>query len=422
MAEGFTIEGQAVTADNATLTFTPFYPTYAGGASLVAVFASTATSNDFTTLPATIQDSNGFIYNLMFTETGANDLAGFNCVALYVCPSTPAFDSGVLTMPVSMQPGDVLNTYAVGSMIAGGNASYSLGGHQYATGQTGDFVLDAGVNTGYALVLGASFDAASVGQAAMTSPAPLPETGSNAPYIFWGFGDAFSTHEIDQQTNVAVTAGMDVFAFYLMLNTSNSTGGSNAQKLIFSINKGPLPIPPKEGRAIATVQIDCTQQLVQPLPINFPEYAYFGDFSNAFPEGFVLCEFDLEHLFQGAGLSEVRTLMAWSRPNFNLHETNREDVSNSSDVTFPAFITNVVTLQTIALGISASGISDNSDANGSYLIMPYPANKNALKYRFICPQANAGNPIGKFTLQFLNFEVMGAWDSGAAIMFTGGSD
>jgi hypothetical protein len=214
-----------------------------------------------------------------------------------------------------------------------------------------------------------------------------------------------------------VNTATDVFAFTLVLGGSNSTSGPNAQTLSFSINKGPEPSFPKEGRAIATVQIDCTQQIVTPWPIDYPEFAMYSD-ANSETVGAIVLEFDLEHLFQGSGLSEVRTLMVWSRPDFNaINLPHREDGFDSETNTlFPnlALLTNKVTLQTVMLGAQAA--SGNYGVSGEYQILPFPGNKNGLKYRFICPQFSLIAPIGKFTLQFLNFEVMGAIDSYAGIL------
>jgi hypothetical protein len=164
------------------------------------------------------------------------------------------------------------------------------------------------------------------------------------------------------------------------------------------------------------VQIDCTQQLIRGLPINYPEYANFGDgLGQTFPNGFIVCEFDLEHLFQGAGLSEVRTLAYWARPGFSLQASgNREDAGlepeEGGSAIMAALLTNKTTLQTIALGGSCEqqyGGSPNS-TSAEFGIVPFPANKNSLKYRFIAPQGSIDFALGKYTLQFMNFEVMGS--------------
>ena len=209
----------------------------------------------------------------------------------------------------------------------------------------------------------------------------------------------------------------DNFGFLILLEGGNATGGPNAQTLVFSINKGPEPIIPKEGRAVATVQIDCTQQSITPWPVDYPEFAiYPTDDDNAV--GAVVLHFDLEHLFQGAGLSECRTLIAWSRPAFNFQNSpHRTDgVYQGAGFPSPALLTNTTTLQTVMLGGQAAAQSSVVGSYGTYQIIPFPANKNALKYRFINPQPVLGAPIGKFILQFLNFEVMGAVESATGVL------
>jgi hypothetical protein len=117
-------------------------------------------------------------------------------------------------------------------------------------------------------------------------------------------------------------------------------------------------------------------------------------------------------LFQGSGLSEVRSLLAWSRPGFSFTTDSnsvqhRQDIdqfgSGIQAVAFSALLTNKTTLQTVSLGEQALG--ETSIVAAAFVSIPFPANHNALKFRFICPQVDPINPRGKFTLQFCNFEV-----------------
>jgi hypothetical protein len=204
--------------------------------------------------------------------------------------------------------------------------------------------------------------------------------------------------------------------------------------LTFSINKGPDPIIPKEGRAIATVQIDCTQQgsHLFGIPIDYPEYAYYGDTpAGNQVAGFVVIEFDLEHLFQGSGLSEVRTLMGWCRPNFTNYQAGSGDPFHREDLPFgqtevnvyyAAMLTNLTTLQTVILGRTGTEVGNGSGSAagghsfGSHFVLPFPGNKHSLKYRFICPQGDPNQLKGKFTLQFCNFEINSAIISPEALI------
>lgn len=404
-----------------------------GGNALLAAFAASATTNDFGLPYTTLTDTAGNTWNLIYSGSADNGLVGFNAIAVYCCQFALAFNGyNTLTMNGSFYPEDVLHKYAIGAAFQTNFSSLTLSafGQVYINGQflvPVHFAYDMPEVNANQLWFSGSFDAQ---ESAVPSyqggvidlddnqyfgtavtGAALLATGTSKSQGF--FLNAINTGIQGREYLVPVLcpgSSPDVFGFSILLDGSNSTGqGPNAQTLVFSINKGPEPIVPKEGRAIATVQIDCTQQVVTPWPIDYPEYSVYSDGSPS-SVGAVVLEFDLEHLFQGAGLSEVRTLMAWSRPAFNFQNSpNREDTAyQGAGFTIPALLTNKVTLQTVMLGPQAAYNSGDSQSMGEYQIIPFPGNKNGLKYRFIAPQPVIGAPIGKFTLQFLNFEVMGA--------------
>jgi|SRR5580658_1462161 hypothetical protein len=441
----------SATGDDTSLEFA----TNTAGDSLIAVFAATATSGDFEEPPGTLEDTLLNKWNLVyFNINNVGETSGvFNAVAVYVCNSCITGVSNSLFMPSELQPGDVLATWSNGAEYNGPGGGFSFANVQFAPS-----FPNAGGDTNIAvefqnaivpasqIAIFAGFDSSLTGQPMLIETTETNTTwggvhenytlnfgnngtnSANATLAGWRFFNYMTT------SNNLITPvggdGTDSFAFVLVLSNTPSvppktppTGGGSSQTLTFSINKGPEPIVPKEGRAVATVEIDCTQQAVVPLPINFPEYSLVGDASN-FPIGFVICEFDLNHLFQGSGLSEVRSLMYWARPSFQYSNGAREDITYGEDAgfMFPAMITNTTTLQTIVLGAGAVNIEQGGGGGsyGEYGIVPFPGHHSAVKYRFIAPQSifadGVWTPVGKYTLQFCNWEVMSAVISPPALL------
>lgn len=210
-------------------------------------------------------------------------------------------------------------------------------------------------------------------------------------------------------------------------------GASASGSLAFNIRKAPHPVPPPEGRAMATVQIDATQITHTPLSargLAYPEITFDNQVTptNGWT-AFAIAEFDLEHISnRGQGLSEVRGLIAVSRPMFQI-----DVVGNATD--FPgsagyplghglALLTNISTLQTAVLGGAAMSWQQSLNSQGApieTLHMAFPAGKGAMKYRLILlsdtyPLQGGGTTgIGKYTLQFTNYELpstfisLGSW-------------
>lgn len=406
------------------------------GDTLVAYFAVVATTADFDAPPMTLTDSNGSTWSLAYSNINFADAlaASFCALAVYINARCANAGTNTLAMPTQMTPGDVLATWANGAEFATTFAAIDFSevtfetfageGGAFPVTQTGSNNLqvaalyDAGLNTSGAGVLNANVSG--------SHPLGFAE-GSTSDSGIYGWGN------IEAPTydgNISLGSGTSTFGFWLTLTGSNATGGSAATTLTFSINKGPEPIVPREGRAIATVQLDCTQQPVVS-SVNFPELTVLGDIATPDSPAFVVAQFDLEHLFQGSGLSEVRYIACWARPAFQLNTNgNREDVNAAGNLwVFPALITNTTTLQTLMFGENAAFTQVNSGAAGQpevgqagifgqYSILPFPANKNSLKYRIIVPQFDPANPKGKFIFQFFNWDLTGAIASNAAVLTT----
>lgn len=418
-----------------------------GGDTLVAVFAATSSAPDFVTPPNTIVDSMGNVYTLVAYDNSvvAAPVSGaYTAQYIYMCQKCLQSTGDVLLTPPAIEtPGNIelwaaafelqclFATLTVATDTSGGSATRfdegngtdaislsALVPETYNGGVAQDTFFIGGIfDSGLNAFIGGSVtnppdtattvrtvqtvDAAPTDSSALVGVFEIPIPSSYVPN--------FKTVVIDG----TLASATDAFGFMLGFVGSGATGGGAATTLTFSLNKGPEPIIPIEGRAIATVQIDCTQQAgkVVALPIDYPEYACYGDVTSD-PTAFVVLEFDLEHLFQGSGLSELRTLMAWSRPAFrstNSGQPPREDVplTGGNLSNFPALLTNTTTLQTVVLGSGAVQFSADGHDYGDSIIVPFPANKHSLKFRFIAPQttANVDSPIGKYTLQFCNWEV-----------------
>lgn len=411
-----------VSSDSVTVCF----PENNAGDTLIAVFASTATSADFgdpSTDDPTITDSNGTVWTLAYSNVNfADALATVFCaIAVYICARCPNSSLVTLPMPGSLFPGDVLATWSGGVELQSTFSIFTFDASAFNTDASTTLVLPLAQDGTDSLTIAGMFDASltasnsstlnsNTGQ--MDTLGNLFSSSTGTSVFGWG-NTTFSTSNILMLLDFAT----DVFGFAFVMTGSNASGGGAATTLTFSMNKGPDPIVLPEGRAIATVQVDCTQQ---PLvtSVNFPELCVLDLTNLILIQGFVVAQFDLEHLFQGAGLTEVRTIICWARPAFRLTDNGREDLTSSNVLVYPAILTNTTTLQTISFGENAATIINESAqfGMGQYTIMPFPANKNSLKYRFICPQHDGSAPVGKYIFQFLNFEVAGAFASEAALL------
>jgi hypothetical protein len=229
------------------------------------------------------------------------------------------------------------------------------------------------------------------------------------------------------------TTSPETMGMLFRLAANNFAGGSASSSLAFNIRKAPEPIVPKEGRAIATVQIDATQITHTPLSaqaLAYPEITFDNQITptNGW-QSFAIAEFDLEHITnRGQGLSEVRGLIAVSRPMFQIDVVgNATDFPGSAGYNMGhglALLTNVSTLQCAILGSAAMSWQQSLNSQGApieTMHLAYPASKGGMKFRLIllCDQyplqGGGTTGIGKYTLNFTNYELpstfisIGSW-------------
>jgi hypothetical protein len=407
------------------------------GDTLFAIFAITATTADIdnpATETPTLTDSEGRVWTLAYSSVNnANNSGSFNGVAVYALQRCAASGSVDLDgSAVFGPPGDALQGWAGGFEVTSTFANFAFGDAHFQTGQIANFTLDYGAVANTDVLIGVAIDSNDGVQPVIALNVPplvangfgtLAGDGGTGDFLSQLFGVLSAPSYSDMSATVTVPATGDVFAFGLVLSGANNTGGSAATTLTFSIAKGPVPEPPHEGRVIATVQIDCTQQPVVST-VNFPELAVLGDISTPDEVAFVVAEFDLEHLFQGSGLSKIHSITCYSRPGFQLNPSdgNRTDVNEGEARTYyPALLTNTTTLQCVILGANAAAAIDAANGSqffGEHMVHPFPANKSGMKYRFICPQYDSNAPVGKFLLQFYNWELPAGFVSPAGLITT----
>jgi hypothetical protein len=404
-----------------------------GGDFLIALFATVGSSNDGGAAPSSLTDTNGNVWDLLAWQNGIPIADGNDAAfAVYITGRVPASPTtNDLSFPAQLLDSVVLATWSNGIEISAPYFSLAQDTNVFFNETaSGDTVAVALSTLNEAIVSGIWDASLNTSTAGVLSSSPTPSMknlgfggagASIADSNLYGFGDFSGQDSTNIESSLDDATSTFGISVALVGSNTNPNAGGAAQTLTFGINKGPDPVVLKEGRAIATVQIDCTQQPVQG-SVNYPEFALFDPdlMSGLGIEGFTVCEFDLEHLFQGSGLSEVRSLMYWARPAFGIdsatNPVSRED--GGYETAYPAMITNTTTLQTISMGGSVANRTPFDGANSGYVtgangVISFPANKHSLKYRFICPQANASNPLGKFNLQFTNFEVPPTPEQGA---------
>jgi len=389
------------------------------GDALVAVFGSVNTTGDASNLPVTIQDAEGNVWKLLYGSLNVKGTVSAQYVnmAVYVCPRCAPSIGNVLSMPPAMVPADNLLTVSYSAEFTSNYADLLYAQAAVAVDEIANFTLDGGDIMNQNLVVALVLDSGltSNPQIVAAPDFPIPLSNTNNSYAGSAYEVSIQSAPLSSLIHVGINGATDAFGVLLVMVGTNAGGGSASQTLTFNLNKGPLPVTPPEGRTIATVIIDCTQQPVKTLPIQYPELEMYGNptAGEIGPAGFVVCEFDLEHLFQGSGLSEVRAISAWCRPAFWYNDstgTRSDDIPPSPGYFFPALLTNKTTGQTILLGSAAVNASTDVTVFGSYLVMPFPANKNSLKYRFIQPLYSLV-PYGKYVIQFYNFELPAALES-----------
>jgi hypothetical protein len=214
-----------------------------------------------------------------------------------------------------------------------------------------------------------------------------------------GYNTTNTVQPLNTTSDVTIETATDVFGMLLILQGSNNQGQSAQGSAAFWISKGPNPTVPNEGRAIATVEIDCTNMEVKPLPLNFDEFSS-NDESDLV--GAVVVEFDLQRLNMslGRGFSDCKALSFFYRPAYQ----NGEDFILPNKP-YPAFITNLTTRQTVPTwGNDLEAGNSDDRASWSHGVAPFLCNVGAMKVRVLIPQGMTP-PSGKLTLQFYNFDV-----------------
>lgn len=383
------------------------------GDALVTWFASTATTNDFTALPTTLTDSANNTWNLIYTNIGANNVVGFNCVALYIVNRCVSAFTNVLDMPAEMMPADVLVTWCNAIELTSGFATLTFETVAYATGETADFPLTGGLLTpGTSLLLGALYDAATVGQPTIDAD-PVwswqPQV-AYGPYAaneeyFFGQIEFYAPSEFTLTDSVSVNAALDTFGFMLGVTGQNATGASSQAAFTINMFKGPKIEPPTPHRLIAGVTIDATAMVVKPIasnPLNFPELKYSSGSENLSIASWGSTELDLEHI-GNSGMDQVRKLYAYYRPGwgYDSGSSQVDDGGTNIDQSNPAFLTNISTGQTVILGNSPGDTSCEGMVN--MLMCPFFCMKGAMKLRFIVTSINDEALFGIYRLIFTNF-------------------
>lgn len=404
------------------------------GDTLVAVFAAVSSSADFTSPAPTLTASNGNLYVLESFSINIHSTVEntYGAIAIYVCRKVTETGPSSLQAPPQFITSDRVGIYAAGVELFSTFSQFEFDSVFYqATGgdtfsqdttqsQADDICVSGIFDYQFTTLVAGTLTVSATGMTPASNDIATQTFTGVASNVTNGSGVLNISETFGPQDIEGTIAGVpDIFGFALFMSATHAGGGSAAETLTFSLNKGPDPIIPKEGRAIATVQIDCTQQASHVFvpPIDYPEYSIYAESTAGQPTSFVIIEFDLEHLFQGSGLSEMRTLMAWSRPNFSADNNDPPRYDHATDTLFPAILTNLTTLQTVVLGGTAtSNINDSNDAYGESLVFPMPANKHSLKYRFIAPQQNASALVGKYTLQFCNWELPPIITAGRLVM------
>lgn len=417
--------------------FAAFGPVAPGYVSMpVIVMLAVASAADFTD-PAsdapTLTDSNNNVYNLVYSAINLHDATNnvFLAVAVYVCASAQqSSTAATVNLVGDLQPGSKTASMVYGlemftnfNQIAFDVAALSLG-------DVANFTVNAGaVGAGLSdLCLAFAIDGSLANTGDMTfissfAPSEIistvgPTDGASTILAYkQASGAPFLTGNLISNFGVGTASGVSGFVLGLRLSTQQGAAG---KQLTFQISKGPEPKILPEGRAIATVIIDGTQQqftpIVVPPGINYPEFSFFGENVSDSWETWWSTEFDLESVGpQGSRLTECRSLMARSRPFFGIDpngaRSDNPGWSGTSGNWCIGLLTNLTTLQTVVLGGNALLYQDSLDgqaAVGESLRVAFPCNAGGMKFRFIAVCSNTrpdGYGLGKWILNFTNFEL-----------------
>jgi hypothetical protein len=405
---------------------------------LIAVFVASSTSQDTVEPTSPINDSLGNAWNLIQWSAESGDQPA---VAVFALPPIPSIATGIATldMPASMIPGDSVSTAVLGWLFSSKFANIVLDsftasvmtvrpvdhavlGSAIIT-QTGTDDLVIGL-TWSSLATGAFSTGNFTGGGSFNEAEGLA-TNNNAAngFLLWGSWLEATSGPNTYATDFFVSPAADVPNFSYVFGMSFSlsgpiNGGSGNSTRAFFLSRAPEPRPSVPSRFIATIQIDATQMQFKPFattPCQFPEFTWPPNGGTAIPlYGWSVLEFDLEHIGNsGAGMDQVRKLIAHSRPSFGLSAdalesgTPPEDGAISTEQATYALLTNTTTLQTEVLGGAAIMLAQTAGVDSGYffekLHCAFPGHKGGMKYRFLALSKNAQG-TGIYTLNFLNYD------------------
>ena len=344
------------------------------------------------TPPASITDSAGNIYQKAYF--GSINVLGYaSWAAFYYCASCLESSNNTITTPSVFGGGGA--TFATALEYSGSTpaATFDGAGGIAESDTTANPSVSISCNTGE-LVVGFGF----VHGGNATAGAGMTQRSSDTVAIedAQATGTNFSVGIINASSvDGSMVAGI---AFKTGGAGQSAGGGSNIQlitgpKYIFEC----LP----EGRKIARVNINCNSYEIIQGVFNFSELS--DAISSTSIVGYVMQEFDLSYLQANIGMSQVRSLIAYSRPLFL-----GDDFGGNVGSALPSLITDEISGQSVILGAQAIALGKSGAIE--HLVTPFigDCTSGNHKVRFLSPQL-ALTPIGRFTLLFCNFDVKGAF-------------
>lgn len=374
-----------------------------GGDLLVVILGAYTTSGDFPAMTSdSITDDAGNTYTLVATfPDGSTNTPPTPALGIFVAQNCVVFDTNVVHSEV-IDPGDITLGFMCGFefKINAGHIDFDAVTSDTFGNGGGLFTLDYSGKDDLIIGFCSASDAFTTEMNYTVNNATQPSLTTQS-YAAW------------QEASVALNTGLarsqvtyagaeTAFAMMLGFSLSNAVEGPGTGGITIRVNKAPKYHPPEEGRAVATVTIDCSSLPVSQPPITYPEFSMLGSIGDA--QVATVLEFDLEHVSnQGSGLTEVRHLAAWCRPGF---QNGSDGGLNGSNL---CLLTNTTTMQTVMLNPTPNTGQDSSSQFVKSILTPFVANKGGMKFRFICLQPSALDTFGKYTIDFFNFDLHGAY-------------
>jgi hypothetical protein len=170
------------------------------------------------------------------------------------------------------------------------------------------------------------------------------------------------------------------------------------------------------GRKMATIILDLVAMPVLTTDdgfFTFPELTYNATSTISYL-GYQLFEFDLASVVDGIGLTEVRSVMVFSRPTFSAAGsppgTAPSDGVVGSYNTVAPLLTNVRSFQTVSFGTTYASYFEEDPGTNSFQVFPFFGTGASIPCRILCGVNNTdstGSPIGKgkYQLIFCNWDV-----------------